>query len=751
MKRRTRWHELRQHWPLLAVLAVYLLLSLGYNAASPIFEPPDESTHFRYVKYLLDHRQLPAIVDGPNRDELWGLHQPPLYFAISAVLFSPFKMIAPDDFLARNPHVSLGYATATGNKNVFIHFPAENFPWRGFPLEVRLMRLLSTFFGALTLAMVYRIGLELFDGRRALAILAPALMVVQPEFVFITSAIHNEPLNIFLLTAGVWGSLRLIRRGASVKLAVLMGLVGGAIIITKMTGLVFLLLIPIAMLIAALRGHSAKKLWAFGVIVAVLTVLLGGWWYIFNWQTYGDPFQRGMYRDFYHDVQHAITFQQWVDGIVAGEVSFWATFGWLNILLPQWMYVFYRWFVRLALVGLAVWGVKWLARRRSGLIPPEIAPVLFLLTVPLASALILARLIATEGGIQGRQLLPMLPALALLVVIGYRQLLPGKWFFRGAVWVGVFMLLMTATNPLRVIAPAYAQPARLTPADIPAELAPLDFTFDGALRLVGVEFPQQSYYAGDTIPLKIYWEVLQPMPENYSIFVQLRTPTGEPIGQLDTYPGLGTLPTSQLVPGDVIADKYPVPVQVDGANLPAIAHVVVGLYRFDQPGYPRLSATDSGGNTLEDAVVATAKIVPRAWEQSAPETPLAVQFADGISLAGYTLTCSAGNPDAVLTLFWQPATTPSADYQVFVQLWDGDVQRAGFDAQPTGGRYPTRWWAAGETIIDRHTLSLPADVSPDSARLRLGLYRLDTGARLSATANGAPLPESAVDVPLQCR
>ena len=744
-------NRIRRDGGLLLVLAAYLLLSFGYNAASPIFEPPDESTHFRYVKYLLDHKQLPAIVDGPNRDELWGLHQPPLYFAISAVLFSPFDMIAPDDFLARNPHVNLGYATATGNKNVFIHTPAESFPWRGFPLVVHLMRLLSTFFGALTLVVVYRIGLDLFAGQRALALLAPALMTVHPEFVFITAAIHNEPLNIFLLAVGVWGGLRLIRDGASLKLAVLMGVVGGAIIITKMTGLIFLLLVPIAMLIAALRGHSAQKLWLFGAVVVLLTVLLGGWWYVFNWRTYGDPFQRGMYRDFYHDVQRAITFKQWFLGILQGEVSFWATFGWFNILVSPWMYIFYRWFVRLALVGLAVWSVKWLVRRRDGLLPPDIAPVLFLLTVPLASALILARLIATEGGIQGRQLLPMLPALALLLVIGYRQLLPARYFFRIAALVGVFMGVMTASMPLRVIASAYAPPPRLTAADIPADVKPLDYTFNGEVRLVGVKFPTEIR-TGETVPLTVYWQVLQPIPVDYSIFVRFRLPTGETVGQLDTYPGMGTLSTRQLSPGNVIADRYFVTITPQAETLlPAVAQIFVGLYRYDQPGYPRPPAVDAAGNPVAETPTGRLKIVPHQWQSEQPSVPLRVQFADGISLAGYDSDCTVTHPTCTLTLFWQADGTPAADYQVFVQLWDSARQIAGFDAPPTGGRYPTRWWAAGETIADAHTLSLPANLPPGEFRLRVGLYRLDSGERLSAAENGVLLPNFAVDIPVSRR
>lgn len=747
-------NRMKKHWGIAATLMLYLLLSFGYNAASPIFEPPDESTHFRYVKYLLDYKALPAIIDGPNHDELWGLHQPPLYFMLSAALAAPFDLVHPDDYLEHNPHVNLGAATLPGNKNVFIHTATETFPWHGFPLTIHLLRLLSTLLGALTLLVVYQIGLELFDRRQSVAMLAPLLMTLQPEFVFITSAIHNEPLNIFLMSLGIWGSLRLVRDGASLKLAVVMGVVSGTIIITKMTGMVLLLLLPLAMLIAALRKHSAKQLWGFGIVVAVLTMTIGGWWYLFNWQNYGDPFQKGMYRDFYGVIQRAISFKDWYGGIFQGEVSFWATFGWFNILVPDWMYSFYKILLRAAGVGILIFvALRMIARGKklANVLPIDSSSLLILLASPLASAMVLSRLIATEGGIQGRQLLPMLPALALLLVIGYRQLLPARYFFRIAALVGVFMGVMTASMPLRVIASAYAPPPRLTAADIPADVKPLDYTFNGEVRLVGVKFPTEIR-TGETVPLTVYWQVLQPIPVDYSIFVRFRLPTGETVGQLDTYPGMGTLSTRQLSPGNVIADRYFVTITPQAETLlPAVAQIFVGLYRYDQPGYPRPPAVDAAGNPVAETPTGRLKIVPHQWQSEQPSVPLRVQFADGISLAGYDSDCTVTHPTCTLTLFWQADGTPAADYQVFVQLWDSARQIAGFDAPPTGGRYPTRWWAAGETIADAHTLSLPANLPPGEFRLRVGLYRLDSGERLSAAENGVLLPNFAVDIPVPRR
>ena len=83
----------------------------------------------------------------------------------------------------------------------------------GLPLLVRYLRLFSTLCGAVTLVFVYLIGLEIFDGRKFLALLPLATMILHPEFVFINAEIANEPLNILLMAAGMWGCSRWRYRG----------------------------------------------------------------------------------------------------------------------------------------------------------------------------------------------------------------------------------------------------------------------------------------------------------------------------------------------------------------------------------------------------------------------------------------------------------------------------------------------------------------------------------------------------------
>jgi hypothetical protein len=99
-------------------------------------------------------------------------------------------------------------------------------------------------------------------------------------------------------------------------------------------------------------------------------------------------------------------------------------------------------------------------------------------------------------------------------------------------------------------------------------------------------------------------------------------------------------------------------------------------------------------------------------------------------------------------MYWDATRSPSADYQVFIQLWRGVQQIAGFDGPPVGGDYPSSWWADGEVIVDRHTITLPDDLPPGEYHWQVGLYQLGTGERLPASDPSGPLPDFAVAIML---
>jgi hypothetical protein len=124
--------------------------------------------------------------------------------------------------------------------------------------------------------------------------------------------------------------------------------------------------------------------------------------------------------------------------------------------------------------------------------------------------------------------------------------------------------------------------------------------------------------------------------------------------------------------------------------------------------------------------------------QPLKEFPVGITLGDTILLerAATQPTAQAGSPLPV-ALAWRTARPLAADYHVFVHLLNAAGERvAQSDGQPAVWTRPTSGWRVGETVEDRHGLSLPADLPPGSYSLVVGLYTPSDGARLH-TPDGA--------------
>jgi mannosyltransferase len=134
-------------------------------------------------------------------------------------------------------------------------------------------------------------------------------------------------------------------------------------------------------------------------------------------------------------------------------------------------------------------------------------------------------------------------------------------------------------------------------------------------------------------------------------------------------------------------------------------------------------------------------VIP-AHAASEIQTPSGARFGGSIVLEGFTLsttTLTAGEALGV-TLFWTAEQPPAVRYRVFVHLYrpDSDVIAAQHDGEPGGNLAPTDEWVVGQRVADNHGLLLPLDSPPGIYRLMIGLYDSE-GNRLPITLNGQPL------------
>ncbi len=311
---------------------------------------------------------------------------------------------------------------------------------------------------------------------------------------------------------------------------------------------------------------------------------------------------------------------------------------------------------------------------------------------------------------------------------------------------------------------------------------PLVADFGEVLRLHGFDL---HFERAEEVQVVLYMAALRELDEGFFISLYLLDQWGNPLGAtIEDQPALVWYPTDRWRPGELI--------KVTFNTLPwysrdlSAYRLALGVTRGSDPWQPaaRLDpslppeATTSyairlpeGGTLLELARFRQAFSlgILRSRPQGGPaerlfrrpriKRVLGVSLGGEVRLLGYDMdpvTCKVltegrdsfvgGSPDECwleLFLFWQAQRPMENDYTTFVHVVESSghilAQR---DAPPDSGAYPTRRWMAGEVVIDPVRVPLPTDVLGGPLQVVVGMYRPDTGQRLSVLdARGQPIDD----------
>lgn len=744
---------LRRHQAAAAILTLFVVLGVIYSIIVPVFEAPDELYHYPFVAHLAQGGGLP--IQRPVHQEMWQQEgsQPPLYYVLASVLNRWLDLSDLRAIYRPNPHARVGIPLAHNNKNIVIHTDRETFPWRGAVLGIHLTRLFSLLLAVGTLLCTYHLGRVIFPADRRVAIAALAFNAFIPMFVFISASVNNDNLVIFLSSLTLVLLVRVIRRGATPRALLLIGVIIGLACLAKLGALA---LIPLAGLALLLRHFDAppptsqgprnaelvrrvspnqlrvwlSRLVADYALVLIPILLIAGWWYVRNWILYDDPTGLNAMLDIVGRRPARPSLLDLASEFEGLRINFWGLFGVVNVLLrPTWIYRVFDALTVIAMIGAPLWvWRRWRTRQ-----PIPWREIGLLSTWMLVEFAALIRWTTETFASQGRLFFPALTPICLFLALGWLSWFPRRWQGRAAMGLAVFLLTISLTAPWTAILPAYARPAILTHAEIPPTARRFDVTYGDVVRLVAFEVGKDTVRPGEELPVTLYWEALQPTAEDLSIFVQLVAGQDTILGQSDSYPGGGAYPTSMWSPGEVIRDQFMVPIR-RGTRAPEAAVLLAGIYRYQTQ--TRLPATDSRGQAVTLPVLARVKLAVPTQPQT-PAQPFQANLADRVRLVGYDLPAGPVRPGAEvkLTLYWQVLNKVGGDYTVFIHLLDGnDVQIGQGDGPPLNNAYPTSFWAAGESLADAHRLTIPANAAPGRYRIAVGLYDPISGQRLPVLA-----------------
>ena len=743
-----------------ALVAAFILFNL-YSLVTPLFEASDELWHYPFVQHLANGGGLPVQrPDQTDADAPWRQEgsQPPLYYALAALMTAPAEDANWREIRRPNPHADMGVPTRDGNANAILHTPAEQFPWTRAALAARLARLVSIILSTLTVWFAYLVGAELFprppavdnrpDPNAWLRLGTLVFTACVPMFAFISGSVNNDNAAVLFSTMGVWWALRMVRlRDTSPRAALIAGLIASAGTLSKSSALGLVGLLGLAAALAAVKRETSDvrretkdvkgefARFTFYVLRFTLTVVAivaacAGWWFVRNQILYGDLLGWNAFLDAVGRRAPAASLAQlWTEreGFVW---AYWGVFGGMNVIMPPWVYDLLNGIVIVAVAG-AVWGVFRASNvkretsnadgtlsggdkvrapfigRLASLVDRHSALIVCVFWVALIFVAFLRWTSLTPAS-QGRLMFPCISVIAAGISYGLYRI------HRIALWAGAALLAAIAlAMPFAVIAPAYAPP----PDEWRARLStPIHADFGGIVRLEEGAASAQTATPGDEVTLNLNWQLTAAAPANYSVFVHLIDENDVIVAQRDMYPGQGRLALSELPAGRSWTDHYTL-------RIPALAHAprtlrwAVGVYDFVTG--QRLALPDG-----TDRATFGALALERRSDQ---DESVLLRYENGLELLDYTLAPAAllpGSPLSVTTR-WRVSRAVVQDLNISLQLLDEQSNKI---AQQDLGQ-PLTQWHTSEAVEITHELAVNADAPPGVYRLLLVWYAASDFAR----------------------
>jgi 4-amino-4-deoxy-L-arabinose transferase-like glycosyltransferase len=446
-------------WLLILILTAYVLLAVAYSLGTPPWEAPDEPSHYLYAEYFAVHGSLPPEAP-PLRGNYWEdgyatslyeWYQLPLYYVLVAPQITLVNMLRPGMIPQTFPPVAPGFPEDVAN--VFAA-PLDGSPGSPFASPgLRLARFFSVALGLGSLLVVYRVALLASGGDQVVTLTATGFMAFIPQYTFISGYVTNDNLVILMSAICLLAFLSLLKP-LNDRIMWRVAATGALLALALYTKLSLLFVLPLGLLCILLRftRHRSVGQWLMESSVLVSTAIVPlvlGLMFL--------PAMREQVAYAYASLQPKPQFMslQYLTSLwPLTYTSFWGRFGWMNVATPLWIADTMNAVTLVGLIGVLVL----IVRGKSQIQAPTVRQSLVLLWATcalVALGFILFNLSARQP--QGRLLFPALPALVVLVALGYR-LLAGKLY----PVVGASIVLLTFVANLvclfGALLPAYALP-----------------------------------------------------------------------------------------------------------------------------------------------------------------------------------------------------------------------------------------------------------------------------------------------------
>jgi 4-amino-4-deoxy-L-arabinose transferase-like glycosyltransferase len=433
--------------PLLGLLAAVLALGVAFTLVTPFLQAPDENSHFGYVQYFSETGHLPGTKPGApaftteqsrasltsNSDQAAAQKDVPMNWSKGA--FEQWR--AQDREAPASQRKDAGGPNpASSNPPLYYLIEAPAYlVGKGGDIFTRLelTRLMSVLWVLVTTAGAWLLAGELFGRDRLMQLAVAGFTGLAPMVLFVSSSVSPDGMLYACWAFALWLGVRLLRRPLSLRGVLALFAVVGLGCVVKATSFALFPGAVVAVALALLRerpGLTARRVVEVGAVAAAGVVFtLGIWVAVSRLNHQAAAAQVGVVSSGQFNVREFLSylwqfylprlgfmsdFRSVAPTLPFWDIQFkgaWASFGWLEVLFPTWVY-----FVLLAVSVSAMVGAftgLWRDRVR---IDWRVAAFLAVVVLSLYAGLHVSEYRQLKGGasnfFQGRYVLPLAPLAA---------------------------------------------------------------------------------------------------------------------------------------------------------------------------------------------------------------------------------------------------------------------------------------------------------------------------------------------------
>lgn len=422
---------------LIFLLALFLINTLLWITILPFNRNPDEATHFSVAKYIFENKRLPVYGVGQFKPVIYKQSQSQL-----SIPYSPYASIPGLNYIISAFFMLLASPFLKTNQLFFA------------------ARLTSLFSGIAVVYLAFKIAELIFPNRSSLKFIVPAFIAFLPQFTFVSAYVNNDSFGVFVSSLFLYLLLKGEKKGWPNKNIIFLGISMGLVLLAKYNAYVILALGVLYLLFSQARRRPRLAFKVFFMSFAI-AIIFSGWWFIRNYILYKDIFgiavQKEAVMKIYPQYRtladkglthlRVLTETNWFS---ATDKSFFAAFGYVNLLIPGWTYYFFRLFLIVSALGVLLYMIRSKDKKNVKLF-------IFLSLIVIASAIFSIHISLTSFfSPQGRYLFPAIIPFSLILCLGITNVFR-KESLRKSLIIIFFLFLIYANiiSLLGAIVPRY--------------------------------------------------------------------------------------------------------------------------------------------------------------------------------------------------------------------------------------------------------------------------------------------------------